>query len=287
MTSLSEQLKPEMLSRLGDFSIMAREAVLGVMSGLHTSISKGSGGDFIQYRPWTQGENLRDVDWKLYARQDRLYNKVRRDDTVMRCAIVLDCTASMSYKGKSAVLSKYQYAAILGVCLASVASAQNDNVALIIYSGSGLKRIGFARQDDILGLVDAIDRLEPNGNANLDAVLGEIDVFLEQSRGLTFFISDFIDMDMERLLRHFLANSRELRLCHILDRDELELPFSGTLDFRDAENNDGILVAPDLTRKAYQAKMENWLGQVRNSALEWRAQYQFSTSDASFLEYFC
>ena len=287
MTSLSEQLKPEMLSRLGDFSIMAREAVLGVMSGLHTSISKGSGGDFIQYRPWTQGENLRDVDWKLYARQDRLYNKVRRDDTVMRCAIVLDCTASMSYKGKSAVLSKYQYAAILGVCLASVASAQNDNVALIIYSGSGLKRIGFARQDDILGLVDAIDRLEPNGNANLDAVLGEIDVFLEQSRGLTFFISDFIDMDMERLLRHFLAKSRELRLCHILDRDELELPFSGTLDFRDAENNDGILVAPDLTRKAYQAKMENWLGQVRNSALEWRAQYQFSTSDASFLEYFC
>ena len=266
---------------------MAREAVLGLMSGLHTSISKGSDGDFIQYRPWTQGENLRDVDWKLYARQERLYNKVRRDDTVMRCAIVVDCTASMSYKGKSSVLSKYQYAAILGACLASVAAAQNDNVSLFIYNGCGLEQMPFARQDDIYGLVENLGNMEPSGTASLDVVLGGIDVFLGHTHGLTFFISDFIDLDLVNLLRHFQANGRELRLCQILDKDELELPFSGTLDFRDAETNEGILVAPDLTREAYGEKMEEWLVKVRDLALEWQAPYRFATSDASFLEFFC
>ena len=266
---------------------MARDAVLGLMSGLHASISKGSGGDFIQYRPWTQGENLRDVDWKLYARQERLYNKVRRDDTVMRCAIVVDCTASMAYKGKSAVLSKYQYAAILGACLACVAAAQNDSVSLFIYSGSGMEQMPLARQDDIYALVDDLGKLEPSGTARLDAILGRIDVFLGHTRGLTFFISDFIDLDLEKLLRHFQANGRELRLCHIFDKDELELPFSGTLDFRDAETKEGILVAPDLTRQAYGERMGDWLGKVRDLALEWHANYRFSTSDASFLEYFC
>ncbi|MBO4513939.1 MAG: DUF58 domain-containing protein [Victivallales bacterium] len=287
MTSLSEQLKPEVLSRLGGFSIMAKDAVIGLMSGVHASISKGSGGDFIQYRPWTQGENLRDVDWKLYARQERLYNKVRRDDTVMRCAIVVDCTASMSYKGKSAVLSKYQYAAILGTCLASVAASQNDNVSLFIYNGSGMEQMPLAREDDVYALVDGLGKLEPSGTARLDAILGGIDVFLGHTRGLTFFISDLIDLDLVTLLRHFQANGRELRLCHILDKDELELPFSGTLDFRDSETNEGILVAPDLTRQAYGERMGAWLGKVRDLALEWHAHYRFSTSDVSFLEYFC
>ena len=78
-----------------------------------------------------------------------------------------------------------------------------------------------------------------------------------------------------------------MHLCHILDRDEVELPFGGTLQFQDAESNENIIAAPDLVRDAYKGKMAHWLGEVRNQALEGQAHYQLATSDASFLEFFC
>ena len=287
MSSLSEQLKPEMLARLGRFPIMAGNAVMGIMSGLHKSISKGSGGDFMQYSPCTPGDDLRYVDWKLYARQDRLYNKVRNDDTTMKCAIVVDGTASMAYKGSSSALSKYQYAAILGACFASVASSQNDNAGVFVLGASGIRRMPFAGRDDVFPLVNELDNIKPEGKSDILEYLHEIDDFLGHSRGLTFFLSDLIGCDLPSLIKHFVANSRELHLCHILDRDEVELPFGGTLQFQDAESNENIVAAPDLVRDAYKLKMEHWLGEVRNQALEGQSHYQFATSDASFWEYFC
>ena len=287
MRPLSEQLKPDVLRSLGGFSLMARNAVAGIMSGLHSSVSKGSGGDFQQYRQYAQGDDLRYVDWKLYARQERLYHKVCRDDTIMRCAVLVDASASMAYQGRGSALSKYQYAAILTACFAAVAAAQNDSVSLFVYGGGAMRRIEFGRRDSLAWLVDQLGEISPAGNAAYGDLLQDVEVFLGASRGLVVIASDFIDCDIVSLLRRFSAAERDLRICHVLDGDELELPFSGTLRFKDAESGEELVAAPDAVRESYKRAVDKWLDEFRETVLEAGALYHFGTSGSSFLEYFC
>ena len=287
MRPLSEQLKPDVLRSLGTFSLMARNAVAGIMSGLHRSVSKGSGGDFQQYRQYAQGDDLRYVDWKLYARQERLYHKVCRDDTIMRCAVLVDASASMAYQGCAAPLSKYQYAAILAACFAALAAAQNDSVSLFVYGDKASRQIEFGRRDSLAWLVDQLGEAIPSGKAAYGELLQDVETFLGSSRGLVVIASDFIDCDIASLLKRFSSAERDLRICHVLDEDELELPFSGTVRFKDAESGDDIVAAPDVARESYKRAVDKWLEEFRNIVLEGGALYHFGTSRSSFLEYFC
>lgn len=286
MAPLSQQLKPETLQKLGNFKIMAKYAVNGLLAGLHKSLSKGAGGDFIQYRQYSFGDDLRNTDWKLYARLDRLYQKESSNDTNMRCAIIVDASASMAYTGTESALSKYRYALLLAACLAGISVSQGDRTAVFPCAAVQHSPVFAGSFEYIPIMTDTLDTIVPSGEAMPYAALESAADFLSGTGGTAFVISDFIGWDIQANIRNFAPGGRNIHLFHILDMDELNMPFNGTIDFRDAESGNSIISAPAAAREEYTEKMENWLTETREAALNCGAGYKFGTSSSSLLDFF-
>src|SRR6187200_1300945 len=128
-------LDPATLSALRDLELIARVTVEGSVAGLHRSPFHGYSAEFSQYRHYRPGDDLKYVDWKLFARTDRLYTKQFRETTNLLCQIALDASASMNYAG-AAGITKFQYARLLAGSLAHLVSRQGDAVGLVTYAGA-------------------------------------------------------------------------------------------------------------------------------------------------------
>ena len=110
---LSILLSPQILTQISDYHLLAKTAVEGLLAGVHRSICRGSGSEFMQYRAYTPGDDLKFLDWKLLARLGKPYSKIYHQETNLRCAIILDASATIDYQGKETPCSKYRYAALL------------------------------------------------------------------------------------------------------------------------------------------------------------------------------
>src|SRR6188472_467650 len=132
MTTASKRsLHPEVIKRIGRLEIRARHIVEGLLSGMHRSPYFGQSVEFLQHREYAPGDDLRRVDWKVWAKQDRLYVKQYEEDTNLRCTILLDVSASMNY-GKG-VFNKYEYACTLAASLAYLILKQQDAVGVVTF----------------------------------------------------------------------------------------------------------------------------------------------------------
>src|SRR5262244_2916126 len=124
---------PEVLASVGDLELVARIVVEGLVSGLHRSPFHGYSAEFSQYRRYRPGDDLKYVDWKLFARTDRVYTKQFRETTNLLCQIALDASASMDYAGRGGI-TKFEYARLLSASLAHLISRQGDAVGLATYA---------------------------------------------------------------------------------------------------------------------------------------------------------
>ncbi|HAD20634.1 MAG TPA: hypothetical protein DCF87_00815, partial [Opitutae bacterium] len=132
-TTDTELLDPAHLSRIEDFSLLAKVVVDGAMPGIHRSLRQGRGTEFFQYRPYDPGEDLKVVDWKVYAKREELVAKTFQEDTNFNLFLVLDTSASMGYQGEPANCTKLHYASMLAACFAYLAYRQGDRVGLFAY----------------------------------------------------------------------------------------------------------------------------------------------------------
>src|SRR4051795_13352726 len=124
---------PEVIARVADLTLRANRLVEGAISGLHRSPFHGFNVEFAEYREYTAGDDLRRLDWRVYARSDRHYIKQYEDESNVRVTFVVDASASMNYRGMRATLSKFDYASTLVVSLAMLLSRQQDPVALVLF----------------------------------------------------------------------------------------------------------------------------------------------------------
>ena len=252
MANSSAYLRPEVIARLASVGLFANRVVDGTVSGLHRSPLQGVSPEFTEYREYTSGDDLKNLDWRAFAKSDRFYIKRYEEESNLRAMIVLDASRSMSY-GREAI-TKFQFAATLAVSLAAVFIKQRDAVGLTTFNTAehgSLRPSG--TQTQLARIVDLLESVAPADATDVGAVLSQIGDQLKR-RGMVILISDLFT-PLDRLydaLGKLQHAGHEILIFHVLDSAEIELPFEDSVIFRDIEGDEEVFAEPRSFRKAYQ-----------------------------------
>jgi uncharacterized protein (DUF58 family) len=235
MTIPRDLLDPRALARLDRLEIVARTAVEGFLRGLHRSPVQGSSIEFAHHRPYAAGDDVAHLDWRAWARTDRLYLREYEDETNLRATIVLDGSRSMDFG--SGGPTKFRYAQCLAAALGYLAVRELDAVGLAVFD-SGLRRWVPPRASPahLDGIFRELERTVPAGETDLGRVLAAAAGRVRR-RGLAVVISDLLDDPKAILggLARFRGRGGEVLALHIVDPAELEFPFAGWASFGDPE----------------------------------------------------
>ncbi|MEM6654477.1 MAG: DUF58 domain-containing protein [Planctomycetota bacterium] len=271
---------PETVRRLGRLEVRARHVVEGFLSGMHRSPYFGQSLDFREHREYVRGDDPRHVDWKVWARQDRMVVKQYDEDTNLRGSVLLDVSASMAY-GRGP-LTKHGYASTAACVLAYLLLRQNDAVGCVAFDqqvrGEAPQRSHRTHLNTIVDIVEPPPR-EPATDlgANLEAAAARL-----PKRGVVFLISDLMG-DLERLRRglsQLRRRGHDLVVLHVMDDDELDFPFERPTRFEGLESSEMLSCDPRALRTGYLAALNRFLDEAREACLSERAQYALvRTSD--------
>ncbi len=259
---------PDVIAKIADLSLRARRLVEGAISGLHRSPFHGFNIEFAEYREYTPGDDLRRLDWRVFARSDRHYIKQYEEESNVRVTFVVDASASMNYRGSRAALTKFEYAATMVVALSMLLTRQQDPVGLVLFdeqAGTVLPPNATASQ--VMVMAGLLERCTPARRTELGGLLRVLCDQLRR-RSLMVIVSDlFTDLGalydgLNRL--QFLGH--EVMIMQVLDRDELELPFDGPTLFRDIEGDEELFAEPWGFRRSYQKAIETFLDDIQREA---------------------
>jgi uncharacterized protein (DUF58 family) len=254
MTTSTRQLAdPQTLARIARLELRARAVVEGVISGMHRSPHRGSSVEFAQHRDYVPGDEIRHIDWKVYARSDRYHIKQFEEETNLKATLVLDASASMDYRGERAPLSKREYGAIIAAALASLLLRQRDAVGLATFDDGVRQFIPPASTSAHFRLLlDMLDRKDSRPKTDLGDTFHDLAERIRR-RGLLIILSDlFTDPDtILRGLQHFRHRKHEVIVFHILDRDELTFPFRDAAIFEGMEGEEPLTAEPNALRREY------------------------------------
>ena len=256
---------PETLARIAGLSLRARRMVEGSLSGLHRSPYHGFSVEFAEYREYSPGDDLRRLDWRVWGRTDRHYIKEYEEESNLRATIVMDASASMRYASGSC--SKYDYGGTLAVSLATLLIQQQDAVGLVLFDSRERQQLSpSATQAQLAQITHYVEASEPERDTDLGSVLQQLAERIRR-RSLVIVISDLLtelDSFYEGLARMQYCGHDAL-VFHVLDRDELELPFGDLVLFHDIEGTEEVFAEPWAFRKAYRAAMQEFVGGVRDA----------------------
>ena len=245
-------LDPGVIARLGTMELKARTVVEGFLSGLHRSPYKGFSVEFAEYRQYLPGDDLNTLDWKVYARTDRHYVKKFEEETNLECHLLLDQSASMSYRG-AAPMSKLEYGSVLAASLAFLMNRQRDATGLITFDEQIRFRLPAAsRSGHLHALLLALERIQPGLVSDVGRPLHQLAEALVK-RSLIVVISDLLD-DPEpivRGLRHLKFRGTDVVVFQLLDPNELTFPFKGAAKFKDLETAEEVIADPSTARTEY------------------------------------
>ncbi len=260
MSKSQQYFDPETLAAIGPLGLRARTLVEGLVSGLHRSPLRGHSIEFAQHREYVPGDDLRQVDWKVYARSDKYYLKQYEDETTLTCYLLVDHSESMLYRGAPAGLSKLQYAQLIAFSLAYLVVEQQDYAAVMTFSegvDDWLPPSSSPSQFD--DMIKVMERAEFRRKTNLSRVLEQANQRLSR-RGLIVIISDFLD-DVEgtiKALRRLRFSGHDLILMHVLDRYEVDFPFDKMSRFAGLEGIPDVVTDPSMIAPAYRHAMADF-----------------------------
>jgi uncharacterized protein (DUF58 family) len=270
---------PEVLSRIAGLMLRARHVVEGTISGLHRSPFHGFNVEFAEYREYSPGDDLRRLDWRVLGRTDRFYVKQYEEESNLRATLVLDCSASMQYGSRA--LNKFHYAATAAASLATLLVEQQDPVGMALFDNEAREVLPpAATQAQLARIIGLLENAQPNRQTQLGAVLQTLSEQVKK-RGLIVIFSDLLT-DLDSFydgLRRLQYRGHEIIVFHVLDPDELELPFNDLVMFRDIEGSEELLAEPWAFRKTYQAAMDDFLREVRTACGDRGIDYVFLRTD--------
>ena len=243
--------------------LRARHIVEGFLSGMHRSPYFGQSVEFLQHREYVPGDDLRHVDWKVWARQDRLYIKQFEEDTNLRCTFLVDVSKSMEYG--NGPLNKYEYACTIAGSLAYLVLRQQDAVACWAFDERVRARVPHqSKRNHLLTVVESLHVAIPAEKTDLSGVLKEAAETLPR-RGMVVVISDFLsDLDGTiRGLKMLRQRGHDVMVFHVLDDDELDFPFSGPMRFEGLELPQHLNCNPRALREGYLEALGAFLEELK------------------------
>lgn len=266
MTSTREYLDPIFLSKLANLELVARCAVEGFFSGLHPSPFQGFSVEYSDHRQYHAGDEVKFVDWKVYARSDRLYIKRFQQETNTTVYILLDASRSMAFSGGDSV-RKIDYASFLAAALSYLMLKQCDSTGLILFGEKIRTQVPPAsRRTHINAILQTLGRAEPAGRTDLAAVLHAI-AETTRRRGLIVLISDLLDDegDVFKGLAHLKFLKHDVIVFHVMDRQEINLDYDGLIQFEDLESKDKVRAFPQSIRTEYRRQVGEFLDEVKRT----------------------
>jgi uncharacterized protein (DUF58 family) len=274
-------LDPVHLNRISDLALLSHVVVDGAMPGLHRSLRQGRGNEFFQYRSYEPGEDLKVVDWKVYARSDELVAKSYQEDTNFTVFLVIDASASMGYQGRETTYSKLRYASMIASCLAYMAHRQGDQIGLFGYGEETQQWIRPASgSGHFQRILQGIASLEAKGKTMHEKAWEQLSMVLP-GRSMVIFLSDFLEAEetLTENLRFSLSSYYQSLCLQILDPLEISLPDEEALRFTEMEGVREISTSPAVIRSQYQAEMESFIQKLRNSMASISAEFETLTTD--------
>ena len=278
---IKDLLKPEILNTVSGLELVARIIVEGFMSGSNKSQTIGSGQEFSQYRSYEPGDDLRQLDWKMYARSERYYIKQAEIETNITVKFILDASQSMSYSEDN--MSKLMYAKVITAALAYLARKQSDTFGLFTVNN---KQINAVRprfeQQQFIRFLNALVNLEPGGTWKRDNGLEEL--FDHHGKEMIIFFTDLYDEDEDLLkfISRLKTPRNEVITFHIMGKNEMSLEYDGSFTFEDLESKAQIKVDTVLQQKQYIERINQWIKKSRMWMLEKHISYQLVTMDYAF-----
>jgi len=251
---------PLEIRRLAGLSIGSRFPIEGTMLGSHRSHLKGVSLEFSDYRAYVPGDDLRQLDWRVFARNERLYVRQYEQECNLRVYLMVDASGSMaySYAGRP---SKFAFGAKLAAAVAYITISQQDNAGLTLFDSavrSQLPPRGGAEHLRILA--NRLYEYEPAKETNIAQTLHAMAENVRR-RGLVVIVSDLFD-DLERVrpaLAHFRRRRHDVILYHVMDKAEIDFPFTGDTAFTDLETGEQLPINPREIRSAYSEQIQEFL----------------------------
>jgi uncharacterized protein (DUF58 family) len=268
---------PKVLARIKDLSLLARNVVDGFINGLHRAPYFGASIDFAEHRGYVPGDDIRRVDWKVYARTDRYYVKQYEADTNANLVVLLDVSKSMGFASDE--VSKLQYASFLAASLAYLSHRQRDRVGIVTFDEDVVTHVPpSAKHFNVL--LHTLDRARAERPGRLIAMLDRLAEHFKR-RSIVVLISDLYEnpADLMEALKPYRSLGNDLVVFHVLDPAEIDFPYTDASRFQDLESGEEVPVVPEVFAAQYRQMMKEHIEALSARCSEARIDYlQLTTS---------
>jgi uncharacterized protein (DUF58 family) len=261
-------LEPRVLQKISKMELVARQVMDGYVQGMHKSPHVGFALDFAQHRPYVWGDDLKRIDWRVYAKADRYYIKQYEVTTNLRCHLVLDASGSMDYRGPTDALSKFRFGQFVAACLSYIVLHQQDAAGLVTFDNKVRSFIpSKSTPAQLLRLLRTLDATRAENESGIAPILHEVAERIDR-RGMVIVISDLFDRaaDLIEAIHHLRHKRHEVILMQVMANDELEFPFRKWSLFENLErSNERLKLDPALMRATYLENLARHQQAIRDA----------------------
>ena len=266
-------LHPEAIKRIARMDLRARHVVEGYLSGMHRSPHFGQSVEFRQHRQYTPGDDLRHVDWQVWARQDRLYIKQYESDEKMQVNLLVDVSNSMTFG--SGHLNKFDYGATIAVSLAYLALKNQDSVGCVTFDSQIRDRLRpMSRKNQLQSIMTVLNAATLEKKTDLNHIF-QTTAEAFPKRGMMVVVSDLLS-DVEATLkglRLLAQRGHDVLVFHVMDDEEVDFPFTGPTKFEDMESDVTLNCNPKALRAGYLEALQTFLDDLRHGCAKSAIQY--------------
>ena len=269
-------IDPAILARIDNLELIARTVVDGFISGLHRSPFLGLSIDFAEHRAYMPGDDIRRIDWRVFARTDRLYVKEFEADTNANFSVILDVSRSMDFATRG--VTKLDYARMIAASLTYMSSRQRDRVGLITFDSDVIDIVPPSAKH-FMTVLHTLDRLAPGKISDYTQPLRKVAEVI-QRKSILAIISDLYDTP-ERIIsaiNELRFRGNDIIVFHILDPAEVDLTFNENSTFQDLETDERLPIAPDQFRDRYRELLQQHIATLQQRLGENRIDYAFFTT---------
>jgi uncharacterized protein (DUF58 family) len=272
---LQRFLDPQVLASISSLDLVAKTVVDGFVAGLHRSPTFGFSQEFAEYRQYVEGDDLRHVDWNVYARTERIYLKRFKGETNSQLLVLLDASASMTYG--SANITKLDYARYMAASLTYMSSQQRDACGLIVFDDDVKTYVPpSTRQGQLMRLLHAIEGAEGGLRTDFIKPFAHFQEYLRR-RGIVVVLSDFYSDPEEiiKVVEPLRYRGNEVIMFHLLDPQEIAPKFKDPVLLEDLEDDTAMEVSPEYARNEYREKMGQHRQKLSDKAAAAGLEYVF------------